>query len=60
VKSAEKGNRFVAVAAETVPVPRFVAPSMNVTEPVGVNMPVFTRAVNVALEPTVKPLGGVA
>jgi hypothetical protein len=60
VKSDEYGKRLVAVADETVPVPRVVAPSMNVTVPVGRSAPVFTRVVKVTLDPTVTPVGGVA
>jgi hypothetical protein len=60
VKSDEYGNRLVAVADETVPVPRLVVPSMKVTVPVGRSMPVFTRVVKVTLVPTVTPEAGVA
>ncbi len=60
MKSDEYGKRLVAVADETVPVPRVVAPSMNVTVPVGRSAPVFTRVVKVTLDPTVTPVDGVA
>ena len=46
-KLEELGIKFVVLTVETVPVPTLPPPSSNLTVPVGVTPPVFTKLENV-------------